>query len=88
MRVALSGHQLGRTLADTLGAPAAQEAAMIQEEPQQIQIRTGLCRVSRQQDDRVNCDARTLDESTCSISKGCVFRSMWSWSACDTKSLI
>ena len=35
-----------------------------------------LCRVSRQQDDRVNCDARTLDESTCSISKGCVSRSM------------
>src|SRR5471030_1034367 len=31
-----------------------------------------LCRVSRQQGDRVNCDARTLDESTCSISKGCV----------------
>src|SRR5471030_1245602 len=48
MRVALSGHQLGRTLANTLGAPAAQEAAMIQEEPQQIQIRIAQLAAQRE----------------------------------------
>ena len=39
VQMALAGHQLPRALALALGASAAQEAAMVQEEPQQVQIR-------------------------------------------------
>ena len=36
----------------------------------------GFCRISkRRRADQVDCDARPLDESTCSTSKGCAFRS-------------
>ena len=35
-----------------------------------------FCRISkRRRADQVDCDARPLDESTCSTSKGCAFRS-------------
>ncbi len=34
VRMALAGHQLPRALALALGVPAAQEAAVVQEEPQ------------------------------------------------------
>ena len=37
--MALAGHQLARALAPAFGMSAAQEAAMVQEEPQQVQIR-------------------------------------------------
>ncbi len=40
MRMALAGHQLPRALALALGVPAAQEAAVVEEEPQQVQIRS------------------------------------------------
>ncbi len=40
MRMALAGCQLPRALALALGMPAAQEAAVVQEEAQQIEIRT------------------------------------------------
>src|SRR3954447_1330335 len=36
--MALAGHQLPRALALALGVPAAQEAAVVQEEPQQVQV--------------------------------------------------
>ena len=39
VRMALAGHELPRVFALALGASAAQEAAMVQEEAQQIQIR-------------------------------------------------
>jgi hypothetical protein len=39
VRMAFAGHQFPRALADALGKPAAHEAPMVQEEPQQIQIR-------------------------------------------------
>jgi len=39
VRMALAGHQLLRALALALGVPAAHEAAVVQEEPQQVQIR-------------------------------------------------
>ena len=39
VRMALAGHQLPRALALALGASAAHEAAMVQEEAQQIEIR-------------------------------------------------
>jgi len=35
----LAGHQLARALALALGTPAAQEAAVVQEEAQQVQVR-------------------------------------------------
>ena len=35
----LAGHQLGRTFTDPLRDPAAQEAAMVQEKPQQVKVR-------------------------------------------------
>src|SRR4051794_37667524 len=35
---ALAGHQLPRAFALALGVPAAQEAAVVQEEPQQVQV--------------------------------------------------
>ena len=38
VRMALAGHQLARALALALGVPAAQEAAVVQEEPQQVQV--------------------------------------------------
>jgi hypothetical protein len=38
VRMALAGHQLPRALALALGVPAAQEAAVVQEEPQQVQV--------------------------------------------------
>src|SRR3954469_280111 len=38
VRMALVGHQLPRALALALGVPAAQEAAVVQEEPQQDQV--------------------------------------------------
>jgi hypothetical protein len=34
----LAGNQLPRALALALGMPAAQEAAVVQEEPQQVQV--------------------------------------------------
>jgi len=37
--MALAGHQLLRALALALGVPAAHEAAVVQEEPQHVQIR-------------------------------------------------
>src|SRR3982751_5543977 len=37
--MALTGHQLPRALALALGVPAAHEAAVVQEEPQQVQVR-------------------------------------------------
>ena len=41
------------------------------------QGKTGFCRISeRRRSDRVNCGARTQDESICSTSKGCAFLSM------------
>src|SRR3954466_15245323 len=39
MGMAFAGHQFPRALADALGKPAAHETPMIEEEPQQIQIR-------------------------------------------------
>ena len=39
VRMALAGHQFARAFAVTLGAPAAHEAPMVQEELQQIQVR-------------------------------------------------
>ena len=39
MRMAVAGHQLPRALALALGMPAAHEAAVVQEEPQQVQVR-------------------------------------------------
>jgi len=36
--MAVAGHQLPRALALALGVPAAQEAAVVQEEPQQVQV--------------------------------------------------
>jgi len=39
MRMALAGHQLPRALALALGTPAAQEPAVVQEEPQQVKVR-------------------------------------------------
>jgi hypothetical protein len=36
--MALAGHQLPRAFALALGVPAAQEAAVVQEEPQQVQV--------------------------------------------------
>ena len=41
VRMALAGHQLPWALALALGAPAAQEAAVVQEEPQQVQVCSG-----------------------------------------------
>jgi len=38
MRMALAGHQLSRAFAVAFGTSAAQEAAVVQEEPQQIQV--------------------------------------------------
>ena len=38
MRMALASHQLSGTFPDTFGPPAAQEAPVIQEELQQVQI--------------------------------------------------
>jgi len=38
--MALAGHQLPRALALALGVPAAQEAPVVEEEPQQVQIRS------------------------------------------------
>ena len=39
-------------------------------------LKQGFCRISkRRRADQVDCDARPLDESTCSTSKGCAFRS-------------
>lgn len=39
MGIVLASHQLGRTFTDPIRDPAAQEAPMIQEEPQQVQVR-------------------------------------------------
>jgi len=39
VRMALAGHQLARALALALGVPAAHEAAVVQEEAQQVQVR-------------------------------------------------
>ena len=40
-------------------------------------VANGFCRISeRRRSDRVNCGARTQDESICSTSKGCAFLSM------------
>ena len=39
VRMALTGHQLARALVLALGTPAAQDAAVVQEEAQQVQIR-------------------------------------------------
>ena len=39
VRMTLAGHQLARALALALDASAAQEAAVVQEEAQQIQVR-------------------------------------------------
>ena len=39
MGMVSTGHQLGRTFTDPLWDPAAQEAAMIQEKLQQVQVR-------------------------------------------------
>jgi len=38
VRVAVACQQLARALALALGVPAAQEAAVVEEEPQQIQL--------------------------------------------------
>jgi len=38
VRMALAGHQLARALALALGTPAAHEAAVVQEEAQQVQV--------------------------------------------------
>ncbi|HAT32627.1 MAG TPA: hypothetical protein DCW29_17835 [Janthinobacterium sp.] len=39
-------------------------------------LKLGCCRISeRRRAGQVNCGARTQDESTCSTSKGCAFRS-------------
>ncbi len=38
VRMALAGHQLPRAHALALGVPAAQEAAVVQEEPLQVQV--------------------------------------------------
>ena len=43
MRMTLAGHQFPRALVLALGMPAAQEAAVVQEEPQQVQVRDTLC---------------------------------------------
>jgi len=43
VRMAVASHQLARALALALGMPAAQEAAVVQEEPQQVQVRDTLC---------------------------------------------
>jgi len=40
VRMAVAGHQLARALALALGVPAVQEAAVIEEEPQQVQVRS------------------------------------------------
>ncbi len=39
VRMPLAGHQFPRAFAVALGTPAAQEAAVVQEEPQQVEIR-------------------------------------------------
>ena len=42
----------------------------------QSELAKRFCRISkRRRADQVDCDARPLDESTCSTSKGCAFRS-------------
>jgi len=38
VRMAVAGHQLARALALALGMPAAQEAAVVEEEPEQVQV--------------------------------------------------
>ena len=40
MRMALAGHQFPRAFAVPFGTSAAHEAPMVQEEPQQVQVRT------------------------------------------------
>ncbi len=39
MRMALAGHQFPWAFAVAFGTPAAHEAPMVQEEPQQVEIR-------------------------------------------------
>ena len=48
MGVLSAGHQLGRTFTDSLRDPAAQEAAMVQEELQQFQVRAAELAAQRE----------------------------------------
>ena len=48
MRVVLTSHQLGRTFTDSLRDPAAQKTAVVQEEPQQVQVRAAELAAQRE----------------------------------------
>ncbi len=67
VRMALAGHQLLRVLALALGVPAAQEATVVQEAPEQVQIRsaevTAQGEVGAQP--RVEVLARTNGSASC-----------------------
>ena len=48
VRMLLASHQLGRTFIDSLRDPAAQEAAMVQEELQQVEVRAAELAAQRE----------------------------------------
>jgi hypothetical protein len=66
MWMALAGHQFSRAFAVPFGASAAHEAPMVQEEPQQIQVRT--TQVTPQREVVSQPRIEVLDQRTTSTS--------------------
>jgi hypothetical protein len=48
MRMALAGHHFAGAFAVALGAPAAHEASMVQEEPEQVEVRVAQVAAQRE----------------------------------------